>query len=75
MLTFATQTFANGMWTLTPEEPATLELAVVGLGMLVTYAVVTGWRPARTTVAVKAKATGDVRQADGNPASTTRRAA
>lgn len=57
MLTFASQTFAGGAWTLTPTEPTTLQLAVVGFAMLATYAAVTGWRPNRSTVAVKARLT------------------
>ncbi len=48
MLTFASQTFANGTWTITPAEPATLQLALVGLGTLAVYAILTGWRPGRT---------------------------
>lgn len=54
MLTLASQTFVDGVWTLTPEEPATLQLAVVGFAMLATYAVVTGWRPTRRPVKVRA---------------------
>jgi hypothetical protein len=49
MLIFASQTFANGIWNITPEEPATLTLALVGLGTLAFYAVITGWRPTRKT--------------------------
>jgi len=48
MLTLASQTFANGTWTITPAEPATLQLALVGLGTLAGYAVLTGWRTRRT---------------------------
>ena len=50
MLTFALQTFANGTWTITPKEPATLQLALVGLGTLAIYAVWTGWRPRRSAI-------------------------
>lgn len=57
MFILASQSFAGGVWTLTPEEPATLQLAVVGCAMLATYAVVTGWRPARKTVAAQAQPT------------------
>jgi hypothetical protein len=73
MLTLATQELVNGVWTLTPAEPATLELAVVGFAMLATYAVVAGWRPTRNTVAAKAQSSIEGRQ----PvlAETTRRAA
>jgi hypothetical protein len=42
MLTFASQTFANGIWTITPEEPATLPLVLVGLGTLAAYAAFAG---------------------------------
>jgi hypothetical protein len=49
MLTFASQTFANGIWTITPEEPATLPLLLVGLGTLAVYAAFAGWRPRRAT--------------------------
>ncbi len=51
MLILASQTFANGVWNITPEEPGTLTLALVGLGTLAFYAVVTGWRPTRKTLA------------------------
>lgn len=57
MATLASQSFVNGVWTLTPAEPAALQLAVVGLAMVATYAVVTSWRPSRTTVAAKAQQT------------------
>ena len=62
MLTLATQELVNGVWTLTPAEPATLELAVVGFAMLATYAVVAGWRPARNTVAAKAQSSFEGQQ-------------
>ena len=76
MLTFASQTFANGAWTLTPEEPATLELALVGFGMLAIYAVVTGWRPGRTVVASSATVNAELHgESDGIDETTTRRAA
>ena len=62
MLTFASQTFANGAWTLTPTEPTTIQLAVVGFAMLATYAAVTGWRPNRRTVALKVRLTPEPKQ-------------
>ena len=62
MLTFASQSFAGGVWTLTPTEPTTLQLAVVGCAMLATYAVVTGWRPNRRTVSLKARLTPETKQ-------------
>ena len=57
MLTFASQSFAGGIWTITPEEPATMPLLLVGLGTLAVYAVISGWRPRRATIAVKARQT------------------
>ena len=51
MLIFASQTLAHGTWNITPEEPATLQLALVGLGTLAVYAVLTGWRPNRKSLA------------------------
>jgi hypothetical protein len=76
MLIFASQTFAHGAWTLTPKEPATLELALVGLGMLAIYAAVTDWRPGRTMVAKSAVVDSEVnRESDGIDATTTRQAA
>ncbi len=50
MLTIASQTFANGIWTITPDEPAALQLTLVGLGTMAIYAVWTGWRPRRTAM-------------------------
>jgi hypothetical protein len=73
MLTFASQTFANGAWTLTPTEPTTIQLAVVGFAMLATYAAVTGWRPNRGTSVVKARLTMDGKETV--EAATIRRAA
>lgn len=62
MFTLASQTFAGGVWTLTPQEPATLQLAVVGCAMLATYAVVTGWRPTRKTAAAQSQTTTEGQQ-------------
>ena len=72
MLTFPSQTFANGTWTITPAEPATLQLALVGLGTLAVYAVLTGWRPGRTAAVTELDATTNLGQvaseAEGNAA-------
>ncbi len=44
MLTLATQAFVDGTWTINPEEPASLALALVGTGLLAVYAVMAGRR-------------------------------
>lgn len=44
MLTFATTAFSDGTWTITPEEPASLSLALLGFGAIVVYAALSGWR-------------------------------
>ena len=75
MLTFAAQTIANSSTTLTPKEPATLTLALIGLGTLAIYAVFSHWRPRRATAAVSAKTSADLRQATAADEGTTRRAA
>ena len=76
MLIFASQTFANGVWTVTPEEPGALTLALVGLGTLACYAVFTGWRPTRKTLAnVSASGAEDAVVAAGAPGTIIRRAA
>jgi len=59
MLIFASQTFANGVWNVTPDEPGTLTLALVGLGTLAFYAVMTGWRPSRKALAVDSASGAD----------------
>jgi hypothetical protein len=66
MLTFASQTLANGTWTITPDEPATLQLALVGLGTLAIYAIWTDWRPRRTAM-------DELGRTDGESESTTTR--
>ena len=76
MLTFASQTFANGTWTLTPEEPTSLQLALVGFGALAIYAVMTGWRTRRTTAVASVPTTGQRAHEQGETESiSTRRAA
>jgi hypothetical protein len=44
MLTFAAQTFVDGAWTVTPEEPASLALALVGMGTVAVYGVLASRR-------------------------------
>jgi hypothetical protein len=44
MLTFATTAFSDGTWTITPDEPASLSLALIGFGAMVLYAALSGWR-------------------------------
>jgi hypothetical protein len=75
MLTIASQTFANGTWTITPAEPATLQIALVGLATLAVYAVVTGWRPGRTAVVARFDADNDLSQVAGGAEGTARRRA
>ena len=76
MLTVASQTFANGTWTISPAEPTTLQLALVGLGTLAVYAVLTGWRPGRTAAVVDSAAGTELaRFASEAGDITTRRAA
>ena len=76
MLTFASQTFANGTWTLTPEEPTSLQLALVGFGALAIYAVMTGWRTRRTTALASVTTTDQREQGQsGSRSVSTRRAA
>lgn len=76
MLILASQTFADGTWNVTPEEPATLTLALVGLGTLAFYAVMTGWRPTRKTLAdVSASGVEDAAVESGAPGTIIRRAA
>jgi hypothetical protein len=60
MLVLATQTFVNGTWNITPEEPATLQLALIGVGTLAVYAVLTGWRPLRAAVGSGAEPQSDL---------------
>ena len=69
MWTIASQSFANGIWTITPEEPATLPLALVGIGTLAVYAVFAGWRPRRAAIEAR------IRQPEPNVETVTRRAA
>lgn len=47
MLTIAVESFANGILTITPEEPTTLQLMLAGLGTMAIYALWTSWRPLR----------------------------
>jgi hypothetical protein len=54
MTNLASLLLADGIVTITPAEPATLELALVGLGTLATYAILSGWRSKRHTIAVTA---------------------
>jgi hypothetical protein len=76
MLIFASQTFANGAWNVTPEEPGTLTLALVGLGTLAFYAVMTGWRPTRKTqVAASTSNVEDIEIETGAPGTIIRHAA
>jgi hypothetical protein len=76
MLIFASQTFANGVWTVTPEEPGALTLALVGLGTLACYAVFTGWRPTRKTLAnISASGTQNAGIETETPGTIIRRAA
>jgi hypothetical protein len=76
MLTFASQTFANGTWTLTPEEPTSLQLALLGFGALVIFAAMTGWRTRRTTAVASVDTTGQREQGQGGSKRvSTRRAA
>ena len=42
MLTFATTAFSDGTWTITPDEPTSLSLALVGFGAIVVYAALSG---------------------------------
>jgi hypothetical protein len=69
MMTFASQSFASGIWTITPEEPATLPLVLVGLGTLAVYAAFAGWRPRRATVEAR------IRHDQASEPTVTRRAA
>lgn len=75
MLTLATQTIANGTLTLTPEEPTSLQLALVGFATLAIYAVFSGWRLQRNQVAVGAEAHGGSQRATTAEEISTRRAA
>ena len=76
MLTFASQTFANGTWTLTPEEPTSLQLALVGFGALAVFAMMTGWRTRRTTAVASVHTTSQREPGQGGTESvSTRRAA
>ena len=54
MLTLATQTFVDGLWILTPEEPSSLALAVAGMGTLAVYAALT-YRGVRRPAALSKK--------------------
>jgi hypothetical protein len=54
MTNLASLLLADGIVTITPAEPASLELALVGLGTLATYAILSGWRPKRNTIAITA---------------------
>jgi hypothetical protein len=54
MTNLASLLLADGIVTITPAEPASLELALVGLGTLAAYAILSGWRPKRHTIAVTA---------------------
>jgi PEP-CTERM motif len=56
MWSLALQTLAASSVTLTPEEPATLELALVGVGTLAIYAILRG-RRSRGTAAAESTAT------------------
>jgi hypothetical protein len=51
MTNLASLLLADGIVTITPAEPASLELALVGLGTLAAYAILSGWRPKRHTIA------------------------
>jgi hypothetical protein len=75
MLTFATQTIANGTLTLTPEEPTSLQLALMGFAMLAIYAVFSGWRLQRKPAAVSFDAIGGPQYATEADEISTRRAA
>jgi hypothetical protein len=75
MLTFASQAFANGTWTITPEEPATLQLALAGLGALAVYAALTGWRPRRTATIVNRTTVDERGQTSSEREGTTARRA
>jgi len=52
MTNLASLLLADGVVTITPAEPASLELALIGLGTLAAYAIFGGWRPKRHTLAV-----------------------
>jgi hypothetical protein len=69
MLTVASQAISSGVGTITPDEPATLQLALVGLGMLAIYAAWTGWRPRRSAIDEREQTVAD------SESPTTRRAA
>jgi len=47
MLILAKHWFFDGTWNVTPDEPSTISLALVGLAVIAVYAFVTGWRPTR----------------------------
>ena len=76
MFILASLAFPDSALTITPEEPATLQLAIVGLGTLAVYAVLTGWRPRKTMTVVAADPTAEIAPAS-TPADDTviRRAA
>jgi hypothetical protein len=55
MVTTATLTFAAHSITIAPEEPASLSMALVGLGTLVAFAALSGWRRGRRRAHVAAE--------------------
>lgn len=73
MFLFATQAFEDGLWTLAPEEPTSLSLAVVALGTVAIYTVLAG-RSARR-VAVSAKNLSHAKQSSRSHHHTRRRRA
>jgi hypothetical protein len=76
MSIFSTPLFADSIVTITPAEPATLQLALVGLVTLATYGVLSGWRFRKSTRAVVRTLPIEHKPAaHGSSAKTRRRAA
>lgn len=75
MLTLATQTFVDGIWILSPEEPASLALALAGLGTIAIYAALTHRSLRRTAAPVSAKKLSPAKQSNKKARDNRRRRA
>ncbi len=75
MSNFAIFVLADSVPTMTPAEPATLELACVGLATLAIYTVLSGWRPTRSASVQAARLRDSVGTNSAKCADQKRRAA
>jgi hypothetical protein len=75
MLTFPPQSFANGVWTLTPAEPTSMQLALIGFGSLAIYAMAMHRSTRRATAMVSAMKRKPQKQVRGGKRSHSKRRA